>query len=126
MQVAILLHAAGPEALKEYNTFDFAILPDHDPPTATLQEVLKKFREYCQPRKTRFMRDTASGQETNRREKIIHQWVMQLRNRAQTCAFRDQHDHNLRDKIVFSIRVQWTKERLLREASLTPQIALDT
>ena len=67
------LHAAGPQALKEYNTFDFAILPDHDPPTATLQEVLKKFREYCQPRKTRFMRDTASGQETNRREKIIHQ-----------------------------------------------------
>lgn len=49
MQVAILLNAAGPEALEVYNTFN--IPQDRDPPTATMAEVLAKFREYCQPKK---------------------------------------------------------------------------
>ncbi|CAN7939958.1 unnamed protein product [Ixodes hexagonus] len=45
-RAAILLHVAGPDAIGVYNTFTFA--PDIK---QDYQTVLKKFEDYCMPRK---------------------------------------------------------------------------
>ena len=54
----------------------------------------------------------------------IDQWVMDLRTQANNCEFGDQRELIIRDMLVFGIRDDRTKERLLREAKLTLQAAL--
>ena len=46
-QVATLLHVAGPEAQEIHSQFKFAAGEDKD----DYETILKKFSEYCQPRK---------------------------------------------------------------------------
>ena len=78
--------------------------------------MLTKFREYCQPRKNLvFERYRFSMRNQEEGESIDH-WVT---DRAVTCEFGDQRDLLTRDKIVFGVRDERVKERLLREASLT-------
>ena len=48
-QVAILLHCAGPEAQDSYSNFVFA--NNYDDRDTDWEHVLKKFRDYCEPRK---------------------------------------------------------------------------
>ena len=93
-----------------------------------LEEVYQKFREYCQPRKNTVYERYRFLSRDHQEEETIDQWITELQNRAQTCKFGDLYDHFIRDKVkvVFGTRDQRTKERLLREASLTLQIALDT
>ena len=63
-------------------------------------------------------RDQADGE-------TIDQWVTELKTRAASCEFGDQRDLLIRDKIVFGIRDERVKERLLRESGLTLTKALD-
>ena len=73
-QVAILLNVAGPEAQEIFDTFTFGEGEDH----GDLDTVLRKFEEYCNPRKNTvferhqfWLRDISSGRETSRREKPL-------------------------------------------------------
>ena len=50
-QVAILLHCAGPEAQDIYPNFVFA--NNDDDRDTNWGHVLKKFQDYCEPRKKR-------------------------------------------------------------------------
>ena len=47
----------------------------------------------------------------------IDQFITELRTRARSCEFGDQHDSMIRDRIVFGVRDSRLKERLLRESS---------
>ena len=125
-QTAILLHVAGPDAQDIYQTFTFAAPTDEQPdPRNDVEVVLKQFGTYCNPRRNtvyerhRFWsRDQADGE-------TIDQWVTELKTRAASCEFGDQRDLLIRDKIVFGIRDERIKERLLRESGLTLTKALD-
>ena len=136
VQVAILLEVAGPDALTIHKTFKF------DPPEVVMRDghevivhpgedpldwkvILNKFGKYCKPRKNvvfeRYMfwtRDQEDGES-------LDQWIIVLRTQAASCEFGEQEDLLLRDKVVFGIRDQRAKERMLREGDLTLQKALD-
>ena len=47
----------------------------------------------------------------------IDQFITELKTRAKSCEFGDQHDTMLRDRIVFGVSDTQLKERLLRESS---------
>ena len=54
----------------------------------------------------------------------IGQWVTELRTRAAKCDFKEQNNM-IRDKIVFGVRDNAVQERLLREADLSLERAVD-
>ena len=68
-RVAILLHCAGAEAQDIYSNFVFAN-NDHDRDT-NWEYVLKKFRDYCDPRKKKYLKDINSGNVINARGRLL-------------------------------------------------------
>lgn len=121
VQVAILLQLAGPASLAIQKTFKYSEVESPD----DYKTVLQKFTAYCRPRKNTvyeryrfFKRDQEEGEP-------IDQWVIELRTPAAVCEFWEQEELMIRDKLVFGVRHERAKERLLREGEVTLQRALD-
>ena len=121
VQVAILLHAAGPEAQEIHRQFEFAEGEDPD----NYEDILKKFQTYCKPGKNtvferyRFWcRNQGTGEN-------VDSWIKDLKTKAGNCEFGDQNDLMIRDKLVFGVSDERVKERLLRESDLTLKKAVD-
>ena len=114
-QAAILLTIAGAEALDIFQTFAFGEGESKE----DVETILKKFREYCQPRKNVVFERYRFSMRNQEEGELIYHWVTDLKTRAATCEFGEQRDLLIRDKIVFGVRDERVKERLLREASLT-------
>ena len=84
VQVAILLHAIGEEALEVYNTLDVDVGEDGD---LTVSGILDAFKAYCLPRKnTVFERHQFWAHPMT--EKIsIEKYVTELRQKSKGCEF---------------------------------------
>ena len=122
-RVAILLHCAGPEAQDIHSNFVFS---DTDGDRASdYNSVLKKFKEYCEPRKNEVFERYKFWQRDQHEGETIDQWVNDLRILLGSCEYGDQKEKNLRDRIVFGVADTRVKERLLRESDLTLTKALD-
>ena len=122
-RVAILLHCAGPEAQDIHSNFVFS---DTDGDRASdYNSVLKKFKEYCEPRKNEVFERYKFWQRDQHEGKTIDQWVNDLRILLGSCEYGDQKEKNLRDRIVFGVADTRVKERLLCESDLTLTKALD-
>ena len=117
IQVATLLTIIGEEAREVFSTFtDWAEEGDE----AKITSVLLKFSEYCQPRKNvpferyRFNRRLQEPGET------YDQYRTALRMLAEGCDFETITPQEiLRDRLIFGIKDDKVRERLLRENSLT-------
>ena len=117
IQVATLLTVIGEEAREVFSTFtDWSSEGDE----AKIGPVLAKFEAYCQPRKNipferyRFNR---RGQEPG---ESYDQYRTALRMLAEGCDFQTiTPDEILRDRLVFGIKDDKVRERLLRESTLT-------
>jgi hypothetical protein len=120
-QVAILLHCAGPEAQEIHSTFTFANEDD----VKDTEAVLKKFTDYCEPRKNTVFERYKFWQRNQHEQETTDQWVTDLRTRAASCEFGDSKDLMIRDHIVFGVSDDRIKERLLREKDLTLDKAVD-
>ncbi len=121
VQCATFLHIAGEEAIKVYNTFQFTAEEVNK-----IDELKKKFKEYCEPRKNLpyirhmfFMRAQGTGE-------TIDAYVTDLKHKAKDCEFADLTDSLIRDRIVCGIKDDNVRARLLREADLTLEKAIDT
>ena len=108
VQVATLLTVIGEEAREVFSTFS-GWATDGDE-----SKMLAKFEQYCQPRKHvpferyRFNRRMQDAGET------YDQYRTALRKLAENCDFQTiTPDDILRDKLVFGIRDEKTRERLL-------------
>ena len=118
---AILLNLAGEAAVELSNNFVFSEGEDKEDPATLLQ----KFEDFCIPKKNevferhKFWSVDVSAFDT------IDLAVSELRTQARGCNFGTGEDDLIRDKIVFSIRDQRIKERLLREADLSLTRCLD-
>ena len=121
VQVAIFLHAAGPEAQEIFKQFQFAEGEDN----TNLDTVLSKFRSYCQPRKNTVFERYKFWSRDQHQSESIDLWVKELRIRASTCEFGDQEDLMIRDKVVFGVYDKRMKERMLREPDLSLHKAVD-
>ena len=116
IQVATLLTVIGEEAREVFSTFAWTTADD----SAKIMPVLKKFEEYCQPCKNvpferyRFNRRVQEPGET------YDQYRTALLKIAEGCEFQTiTPDEILRDRLVFGIRDNKARERLLRKSKLT-------
>lgn len=121
IQVAILLNLAGQEAQEIHEQFVF----ETEEEEKDIELVLKKFEDYCSPRKNtvyeryKFWCRNQSGDEP------VDKWVKDLRTMATNCEFDEQENSLIRDKLVFGVRDNRTKERMLRESDLDLKKALE-
>ena len=107
LQCAILLHMVGEEALEIYNEEDRHKL-----------DVLKsKFEEYVNPRKNTVFERYKLWEYKQQDGETIDQFITELKTRAKSCEFGDQHDSMVRDRILFGVSDTRLKERLLHESS---------
>lgn len=91
----------------------------------TIEEMKSAFKTYCEPRKNiTFERHKFNTRNQNEGEHI-DQYVTALRTLAKRCEFKELESGLIRDRIVCGIRAQSVKERLLREADLTLNKAID-
>ena len=114
IQVAILLNCAGPEAQEIHEQFVF----ENDAEAAKIDNVLLKFGEYCHPRKYTVYERYKFWCRNQIGEEPVDKWVKELRTIAVNCEFGDQEDSLIRDKVVFGVRDDRTKERMLRETHI--------
>ena len=96
-RVAILLHCAGPEAQDIHSNFVFS---DTDGDRASdYNSVLKKFKEYCEPRKNEVFERYKFWQRDQHEGETIDQWVNDSRILLGSCEYGDQKEKNLRDRL---------------------------
>lgn len=118
-KIAILLNLAGVEALEVFNTFVFA-----DGDKDKYKPVCDAFNKYCNPRKNVVYERYGFWSIKQDDGETVGQFVTRLRGKIKDCEYRDSDDM-IRDKLVFAIRNNSVKERLLREENLTLTKAID-
>ena len=121
IQVAILLNCAGTEAQEVHETFQF----DDEEDKKNIDKVLEKFTEYCNPRKNTVYERYKFNSREQQGDEPVDRWVKDLRTIAVNCEYGDQEDSLIRDRIVFGVRDEKTKERMLRETDLPLNKSLD-
>ena len=103
----------GEEANEIYNTFQFVTEEDR----IKLDVLKSKFEEYVNPRKNTVFERYRFWEYNQQEGETIDQFITELKTRAKSCEFGDQHDSMIRDRIVFGVSDTRLKEQLLRESS---------
>ena len=117
VQVATLLTVIGEDGREVYSTFrDWA----QDGDDRRILPVLRKFAEYCQPRKNVPFERYKFNKRTQESGESYEQYKTTLRKLSEACGF-DTITLNeiLRDRLIFGIHDTKVRERLLRETKLT-------
>ena len=118
---ATLLHFAGPEALEIYNTFTWTVEGDKK----NISKILEKIEEYCTPRKNINWERHIFNTKVQQPGESIDHYATSLRKKASSCEFGILRDSLIRDRIVCRICDNRTRSRLLKEADLTLEKAVD-
>ena len=121
VKYATLLHFAGPEALEIYNTFTWTVEGDKK----NISKILEKFEEYCTPRKNITWERHIFNTKVQQPGESIDHYATDLRKKASSCEFGILRDSLIRDRIVCGICDDRTRSRLLKEADLTLEKAVD-
>ncbi len=121
VQVAILLNAAGPDAQEIHSQFKFSATDDQ----TDYKLILKKFGEYCKPRKNTVYERYRFWQRDQLEGEPVDRWLKDLKVMSVKCEFGEQVDLMLRDKLVFGVNDDRVRERLLRESEVELSKAVD-
>ena len=116
VQVATLLTVIGEPARDVFSTFQFTTEADKQ----KIQPVLTKFQEYCEPRRNIPFERYLFNKRIQEPGETYDQYLTELRKIAEGCEFDNiTPDEILRDRLVFGIRDNKVRERLLRESGLS-------
>ena len=120
-QVAILLNCAGEEARDIFDSFNLNVEDDD----ATCDAVLQRFRTYCNPKKRPAFESYKFWQRQQSEDEPFDKWLMELRIIGRNCEFGTTFDRQLRDKILFGVRDDVARQRMLEEEELTLEKAIN-
>ena len=110
VQCSTLLTAAGEEALEIFYTFSVS-----DEDKVKIDVVIKKFEEYCTPKKNVTYERHVFNTRAQGATEGIDAYVTELRKLARNCEFGELHDSIICDRIVWGVRSNEVRKRLLRE-----------
>ena len=120
-KAAIFLHLAGQDAREVFNTFMWETIGDDK----KVDKIIEKFESYCTPRKNITWERHVFNSRNQKQGETIDQYTTELRSKAKSCEFGTLTDSLIRDRIVCGILSDQTRSRLLKEANLTLQGAID-
>ena len=119
-RVATLLTVIGEEAVDVYNTFTW----DEEGDDLKSKKSWRSSRPFATPGRTLYMNTVFFSRNQDSGESIDH-YVTVLKNVANTCEFGALKESLIRDRIVFGIQDSSVRERLLRDAKLTLETAIE-
>ena len=120
VQSSTLLTVAGEEAPEIFNIFS---LSDED--KVKIDVVIKKFEEYCTPKKNVAYERHVFNTRAQGATEGIDVYVTELRKLARNCEFGELHDSIIRDRIVCGVRSNEVRKRVLREKDLNLEQAVE-
>ena len=122
-QLALFLHAIGPEALTIYNGFDYTAEEDK----SKVETVIKKFDEHFVGETNETYERYLFNKRVQEPNESIDTYITALKIIAKTCNFcQCLHDSLIRDQIVVGVRDNTVRKRLLQERKLTLNHCIDT
>lgn len=121
LKIALLLNQMGDQAVDIYNTFSYA----EGENKAHFDTILKKFEEYCHPRKNIVFERFKFFSRSQEEGEPVDKYVTDLKRLANPCEFESQADSLIRDRLVLGIKDKQLQERLLREPDLELHKALN-
>jgi len=114
VKTSILLTCIGEKGRQVYDTFDFTT--EEDPFNLAL--ILKKFDEYCTPRKNITILRYKFFTNKQKEGKLFSDFLTELKRLSDECEFENLKDSLVKDMIICGINDNSLRERLLREANL--------
>ena len=104
------LFMIGDQGREIFNTMEWEKIQDADGnPTEedniTINELFKKFDEYCEPRKNLVVERRKFFWRNQHEDEHFDQYLTELKNMASTCEFGELHDGLLTYKIVDGISI---------------------
>jgi hypothetical protein len=118
LKTSVLLHVIGEEGLEVYNTFQFDAPDGDNDPSMTLQTVIDKFEEYCNPKRNVTLERFYFNQCTQVSDETVDHFVTRVKKLSQNCAYGDLKDSLIMDRIICGLYDNTTRERLLRTVNL--------
>ncbi|XP_060807623.1 uncharacterized protein LOC132901728 [Amyelois transitella] len=113
VQAATFMAVIGPEAIEIYNSFNLS-----DAEKKNLAAIKNRFKEYFAPKTNiSFERYIFFKIEQNEDEHF-NEFLTRIKTQAIKCEFDNLLDEMLKDKIVFGIRSNQVREKLLTEDKL--------
>ncbi|CAI6369196.1 unnamed protein product [Macrosiphum euphorbiae] len=120
-QVAIFLNLVGKEGLERYNTLKFENAEDNK----KIEQVLNAFQDYCKPKKNILHSRYIFYKRSQKENESIEEFLSACRGLIKDCEFKS-HEEILRDKIVLDTRDGETRDKLIKQADVTLETAIDT
>ncbi|KAL4127438.1 hypothetical protein QTP88_011609 [Uroleucon formosanum] len=120
-QVAIFLNLVGKEGLERYNTLTFENADDNK----KIDQVLKAFQDYCKPKKNILHSRYIFYKRSQKENESIEEFLSACRGLIKDCEF-NSHEEILRDKIVLDTRDGETRDKLIKQANVTLETAIET
>ena len=119
-QCAAFRYVIGQEGRDIYNTTAFT-----EAQVDKIDELFKKFEEYCEPRKNIIVERYKFNTRVQRNDETADQYVTELKRLlAKNCNFGALEVELIRDRVVYGTNSERVKKRLLREEDLTLDKAL--
>ena len=101
MQVNTLLHVAGPEAIRIYNTFEYNEEEDRE----DVNTLLNKFDEHFLPQKNLSYERHIFHTRMQQPGETIDEFVTDLKRKAATCDFGELQDSFVKDRIIMGSKM---------------------
>jgi hypothetical protein len=120
LQCATLLHCIGEEPAEIYATFTF-----EDAQKNKIEPLLKKFEDYFTPKRNLTFERHRFNSRLQQEGESFDIFITDLKTKASTCEFGELRDSLIKDRIVYGIKDDRLRERLLRMADLTLDKAIE-
>ena len=123
-QTSILLHIIGEPALEVYNTLKWDEEGDREGDNMLLSKVMNKLERYCTSKRNLTLERYRFNNCSQQRGENIGAYLTKLRKHSATCEYGALQDSLVKDRLVFGISDNATRERLLGEEGLTLEKAV--
>ena len=110
-KIALLLTCAGAQAIDVYNILD---VDEND----KYEDIKTKLEGFCAPKKNETYKRFVFRNTKQEEGEQFDSFLTKLKLHSKSCNYGDLRDSMIRDQIVYGILNQKTQERLLREADL--------
>lgn len=114
-KINILLNLIGSSGLKICNNFK-------KKKNETYESIVKKLKNYCKPRKNEIFQRFKFSRCVQVEGQEFNEFVTELKRLASSCSFKEE-ENMIRDRIVFGIRNNELKDKLLHMENLTMEKA---
>lgn len=120
IQAAVFLHCVGEPAREIFETFELSAEDKKN-----VNAIIRKFDEYFLPKVNKSIERHKFNTRTQLEDEPFDNFIKDLRKIASNCEFGRLKDELIKDRIVCGIRDRRVKDRLLREANLNLEKAIE-